>query len=345
MKHSMLKRSFSVMLAVIMFCTVFTIPLGENTVAAAGNKKIKADGDPITVTLNPDGGTVPANSITAIEGSTYTGLPTPVKTGYKFLGWFAFNGAKVDNGIAVDVTYTTLTAKWEGNKYTVKYAKNKGKLSKKKKTVTFGNQYGALPKPKRKGYVFAGWYTQKKGGVKITKSSIVNIAKTHTIYARWGKITKVKFNGNGGTVGKKSKTIKQTKTYGKLPKAKRSGYVFKGWFTKKSGGKQITSSSVVNKSKNSTLYAQWAKVVKVNFDATGGSVGKLSKKVGHKSTYGELPIPTKASERGYRTIITYRFVGWYTLPTGGVNVTSTTKVTNKKEHTLYAHWLKLTVRY
>lgn len=69
----------------------------------------------------------------------------------------------------------------------VKFNANKGKVSKKSKVVTVCKKYGSLPKPTREGYTFKGWYTQKKGGDRITSGTVVYKSKTHTLYARWEK--------------------------------------------------------------------------------------------------------------------------------------------------------------
>lgn len=45
-----------------------------------------------------------------------------------------------------------------------------------------------------------------------------------------------------------------------MPTAGRKGYVLKGWYTKKTGGTKVTTSTVINK--DQTLYAQWTKVSK-----------------------------------------------------------------------------------
>lgn len=82
------------------------------------------------------------------------------------------------------------------------------------------------------------------------------------------KTVKVKFAANGGTISDKrdGKTVKVKtltkkltvgKRLGSLPKATRSGYYkFKGWYTAKKGGKNVTANTAVYK-KDTTLYAQW----------------------------------------------------------------------------------------
>jgi len=75
------------------------------------------------------------------------------------------------------------------------------------------------------------------------------------------KKVKVTWNANGGKIGKintKITPVKKNAKVGKLLKTPiRNGYEFKGWYTKKSGGKKISSATKV---KNKvTYYAQWKK--------------------------------------------------------------------------------------
>jgi len=67
----------------------------------------------------------------------------------------------------------------------------------------------------------------------------------------------------------------------------------------------------------------------VTFNPQGGEVSPASKEVTAGSNYGELPMPTKPDST---------FLGWFTEKVGGTEVTSKTKVTNTKSHTLYAQW-------
>ncbi|MFR0969539.1 MAG: InlB B-repeat-containing protein [Coprococcus sp.] len=75
------------------------------------------------------------------------------------------------------------------------------------------------------------------------------------------KRVRIVFAPNGGRVSSGSKTVICGKTYGTLPTPTRRGYTFAGWYTAKSGGSRIGSSSVVRTTRNQTLYARW-KLVK-----------------------------------------------------------------------------------
>lgn len=66
------------------------------------------------------------------------------------------------------------------------------------------------------------------------------------------------FNTNGGTSKKKRGIYKNGHTIGTLPVVSKKGFIFKGWYTKKSGGKKIATSTKITS--NMTLYAHWSKV-------------------------------------------------------------------------------------
>jgi len=77
---------------------------------------------------------------------------------------------------------------------------------------------------------------------------------------------KVTWNANGGKIGtKKTKatTVKKGSKIGKLAASpKRSGYTFKGWYTKKNGGTKITKNT--KPKKTVTYYAHWKKKASSN---------------------------------------------------------------------------------
>ena len=53
---------------------------------------------------------------------------------------------------------------------------------------TYVSNYGQLPIPERRGYSFAGWYTEQTGGTKVEESTPVTRNESHTLYAHWNKI-------------------------------------------------------------------------------------------------------------------------------------------------------------
>ena len=68
------------------------------------------------------------------------------------------------------------------------------------------------------------------------------------------------FNTNGGTCETEKGYANVGLTYGELPVPAKKGFSFKGWYTKKAGGKRIKKSTIVKLTKNQTLYARWEKI-------------------------------------------------------------------------------------
>jgi len=55
--------------------------------------------------------------------------------------------------------------------------------------VVYGKTYGTLPKALRANYKFFGWYTGKTSGIKIESTTKVATTSSHTLYAKWKKIS------------------------------------------------------------------------------------------------------------------------------------------------------------
>lgn len=191
--------------------------------------------------------------------------------------------------------------------------------------------YGALPTPTRTGYTFDGWYTKATGGTKVTDSTTITANSSHALYAHWTPNTyTITFDPNGGSVSTTSKTVTYGSTYGTLPTPTLDGYSFEGWFTKSSGGKQVSHSDKVDVLSNVTLYAHWSIITyEVTFNANGGSVSPKMKTVIYGAAYGELPVPLRAD---------YTFAGWCT--DYGTLVTADTIVGLSSSHELYAQWTR-----
>ena len=127
--------------------------------------------------------------------STYT-LPTPVKEGYVFLGWF-------DNANGTGTALTTIPAGWQGTLYAmweeeapadVKWMLNGGTVSTTLPREITGTAY-TLPTPKKTGYVFLGWFDNANGTG--TALSSLPVGYKGTIYAIWRE-AKVTWELNGG---------------------------------------------------------------------------------------------------------------------------------------------------
>lgn len=145
-------------------------------------------------------------------------------------------------------------------KVKITWSANGGKIgTAKTKTVSYtkGKKIGKLKTTTRTGYTLKGWYTKTSGGTRITAST--KATKKATFYAQWtAKQYTLTFDVNGGSMSSKSKKVAYNKAYGALPTPTRSGYIFQGWCTAKSGGKKVSKTTKMA-AKNVTVYAQWKK--------------------------------------------------------------------------------------
>ena len=100
----------------------------------------------------------------------------------------------------------------------LRFDANGGSVSTSSRSALSGAAMGSLPSPSRAGYTFAGWFTARSGGVKVTSASRMGSTDT-SLFAHWSanKFT-VKFSANGGKkLSSKSKRVTMGKSYGKLP--------------------------------------------------------------------------------------------------------------------------------
>ena len=228
-------------------------------------------------------------------------------------------------------------------RYYVRYSLNGGTNDSENPTYFTASNTGykyTLREPTRKGYTFAGWYSDSSYKNKIT--SLTSKAKILSVYAKWTENQyAISFQGNGSSSGSMSKMtkLKYSKSYTLTKNAfKKKGYKFTGWNTKADGsGKTYKNAASIAKltatnGKTVKLYAQWKKVsytITYNLNS-----GKNSSKNPSKYTVTTATIKlAKPTRKGYT------FVGWYSDKSYKTKVTQIKKGTIGNK-TLYAKWKK-----
>ena len=189
------------------------------------------------------------------------------KKGYTFAGWntqpdgkgtFYEENAYVKNLTKKADEVVTLYAQWKAAQYQITYNLNGGKNNKKNpKTYKITSKTIKLSNPSKKGYVFKGWYCDKKCTKKVTSIKKGSTGKV-TLYAKWAKEKyTITYKLNGGKNNKKNpKTYTITSKMIKLAAPTRKGYVFKGWYRDKKCTRKVTSIKKGSTGKI-TLYAKW----------------------------------------------------------------------------------------
>ncbi|MDD6072512.1 MAG: InlB B-repeat-containing protein [Clostridiales bacterium] len=252
-----------------------------------------------SITYELNGGSFTGDVVKNYDGTTDVSLATPVKKGYIFAGWYTDNSytekvTSIQKGSTGNITFY---AKWEEeqnsqttnnsntippatNSYSITYELNGGSFTGDTVKNYDGTADVSLTAPVKKGYTFAGWYTDSSYKEKVTsiqKGSTGN----KTFYAKWQKVSKP----SKPTVSSVKKNKKANQMTVKLKK-KVSGatgyevvYATNSKFTK---GKKVvrftgTSKTIKNLKKGTKYYV---KVRAYTLDSTQSRIyGNYSKKI------------------------------------------------------------------
>jgi g-D-glutamyl-meso-diaminopimelate peptidase len=90
---------------------------------------------------------------------------------------------------------------------------------------------------------------------KRTRSLFLQVADCGAVTGHY----KLYFDANQGKVETARKNVTLARPVGKLPRPTRTGYSFAGWYTKKSGGTEITAETQLTENRSLQLYAHWKK--------------------------------------------------------------------------------------
>ena len=228
-----------------------------------------------TVTMDTAGGD-PIRPIQYTVESEAFQLPTPVRTGYIFLGWTGEGIAEpqktmeIPQGSTGDRTYT---ANWQVIEYTIITLLEGGNAGSSEVYFYTVEQTVTLPTPTRTGYTFLGWtgegITTPQPNVTIPKGSTGD----KTYIENW-KLTEynITMDLNGGS-GQEKVVYTMTDEDFELPTPTRNGYEFVGWT-----GEDITTpqtSVIIPKGStgNKAYTANWQVIeYTITLDTNGGPV-------------------------------------------------------------------------
>ena len=269
------------------------------------------------------------------------GLNDPEIPGYEFDKWEDENGNEFnpDTQITDDVT---ITAKLTPITYTISYDLKDGNLEDGKTnptTYTIETADIELNKPKKEGYVFAGWIgtelTDKTENVTVAKGSIGNREYT----ANWTEEEyTITYNLNGGTVFENPTTYTIESDDIILNKPTKEGYTFAGW----TGTDLADKTEDVTITKGSTgkreYTANWIPIVyTINYS---GLTEEEETALNNPTTFTIETERKTLNNPQDRTDndgdITERFVGWKEGLSVSLNITIPAELENK---TYEATWV------
>lgn len=151
---------------------------------------------PASIAFESNGGSAVKTLTCATGEAVSAALPTPVREGYTFAGWYNNKAFEGDALTALPETFpagnTTYYAKWTANCATIVFDRNAEDVAGSQtgvEGVTDGNVPGSFPEGTsyaREGYVFDGWNTKADGtGETVTAFPATFTAGTTTYYAQW----------------------------------------------------------------------------------------------------------------------------------------------------------------
>lgn len=216
-----------------------------------------------TITLNPNGGTLPTDTLVVEYGDEIGNLPIPTPpVGMKFDGWYKGN-EKIEDGYVV-TGEETLVARYTTNDYTITYNLDGGTVNgTNPETYTVETDEFTLINPEKEGHHFKGWTgsngTTPEQTVTITKGSTGN--KEFTAVFEKKEYT-VSFITNGGT-DVAEKIVKYNETITRPEDPTKTGYIFIKWLDE-DGNEYNFDTPVIN---DITLTAKW-KVAKATIVTT-----------------------------------------------------------------------------
>ena len=245
----------------------FMLPGSRNVMAIAEKDGGVSNVSPYTiynvVPLDANGGSVSTPYMCFIQGSSYSGLPTPSRSGYTFDGWYtsASGGTRVTSSSIV-ASDNKLYAQWIANAPakpatpTVKAeATSDGKLYVTISCSTSGatiywTSNATIPTTSSTVYSGSSMLPSSRTIMAIAvKDGVVGDVSPYTIYYV------VPLDANGGSVSTPYMCFVYGAGYSGLPTPTRSGYTFDGWYTAATGGSLVTASTTVTS--DMRLYAHW----------------------------------------------------------------------------------------
>lgn len=237
-----------------------------------------------------------------------------------------------------------------------------------------GSFYGSMPTANWGTHKFLGWFTAPEGGEKLTNQTVIEGPTDITFYAQYDGddtanardfylVRRYDMTGSTGKpVFQYDQQMQADSTYGQVigysgsyARASTSSEKFElgtaaayDWYTEETGGHIIDQYSDEKLPGDTAIYLRREiyPCHYISFDAGDGEIfwsfstnnyyegnvpaaGNLQATVMEQHRVGGLP----SAENG-----THAFLGWFTEPEGGTEVTSRTIYTEKGDITLYAHW-------
>ncbi len=244
------------------------------------------------------------------KSNVYSKFPQVSRYGYNLKGWYTSSsgGSRVTANSSVKTYDHTIYSQWAAKSYLVTYDANGGRVGSGSSTTygryeTYGQNYRLYSNVSRSGYTFAGWYTARNGGTKVTTSTKMTKAYSHTLYAHWNSKITLNYSSLDLQKGRSTTAIKiktASSSAEKIKSAKSSNSsvaavsVKNGVLTvtgKKTGSATVTVTSTNGATAKVTIYVK----TKVNATKLTLNHSTLSLKAGYSCRLTATMTPVTAT--------------------------------------------------
>ena len=264
----------------------YTAKTGGNLIGLAGagytpssDITLYAQWTPITyyIKFSPGDGSGTMSNMTVKYDQTVTLTANSfTRGGYSFSKWSGSNGGSYSDKQSVsNLTKTngatiTMTATWSASTYNPTINGNGGTCTPTNVTVKYGSAMPGTVQCTRSYTVsFNG-----NGGTPVS-SSLVSNYKFNGLY--YNSVQYYNASGTSARTWNVASNVSLSANWSgvaiTLPKATKTGYILKGWYTAASGGTKVgAADETYIPDANKTLYAQWTPIsYTIKFDSNGGS--------------------------------------------------------------------------
>lgn len=275
-----------------------------------------------TISLKLNGGAFANNdeATTSYEaGDQITFLPTPIKDGYEFIGWFLGNEevalpytvensaifvAKWKEIIDEEKTHATISLDLNGGAYNEDLALST--------SYELGTVIASIPSPNFEGYNFLGWFSGENEVV-----FPYTVTKTDTLQAKWEKIiikTNVYFDANGGSLPNGAEDSFEAivgEQLGNLPKPTKLGGEFLGWYLDGDSTQKVDRKTIATET-DLYLVALWkpyGEIVMVEFILASDE--EINKDFTHFDALKGERLADYLASMPIASRHSHRFIGWF----------------------------------
>ena len=323
-----------------------------------------------TVTFDAQGGSVAPPSKVVTYDSPYGSIPTPIRDGSNFIGWFTAEtgGTQITAASSAHILNNQiLYAHWTNNSYPLTMTRGKGiekiyyrigglgdftQSTESPQTifVEYGVPWYAYAEP-------AIGYSYTDTSAETPETSTMGSDGAFFVPVGTPKTYNIILNPNGGEYNgtTEQSTIENALTFdssnsNSIGTATKEGVVFAGWYDISDDsdvngnliwdehGNAVNGqywrgsgkSAVYVHDGNITAYAHYAEKQTITFVSGIPYDTSITKEYAIDAIYGKLPIPVKEG---------YSFLGWFTSDMGGDQVSENDVVPQMASRTLYAHWV------